>query len=226
MPAREAMSPRVKTIVAPVVAAITLATAAHAMRLLMLLLVLCSAAAPAEAGPIEDAVVAYQKGDYATALRLYRSLAEQGHAGAQYKLGVLYLVGHGVPKDNAAAMSWYRKAAEQGYAKAQIGLGRMYGNGMGVPEDHAAMVGWFRKAAEQGDAEGQFGLGSVYAGGRGVPQDYVLAHMWYNLAAAQYEEFWTAEAAKNREFVAAKMTPAQIAEAQKLAREWKPKPIR
>ena len=88
-----------------------------------------------------------------------------------------------------------------------------------MPQDFAAARSWYRKAAEQGLAKAQLNLGVMYANGRGVPQDYVQAHMWWNLSAAQGD----ADATKNRDIVAAKMTPAQIAEAQKLAREWKPK---
>ena len=83
-------------------------------------------------------------------------------------------------------------------------------------------IKWFRKAADQGDADAQLLLGSLYLTGNGVPQDYVIAHMWLNLAAAHGKE----EAAEGRDHAEKLMTPAQIAEAQKLAREWKPKPER
>jgi hypothetical protein len=76
----------------------------------------------------------------------------------------------------------------------------------------------YRLAADQGDASGQTKLGAMYGNGQGVPQDYVLAHMWFNLSAAQGDQL----GAKNRDIVAQRMTPAQLAEAQKLAREWKP----
>ena len=67
-------------------------------------------------------------------------------------------------------------------------------------------------------------LGNRYVSGEGVPQDYVQAHKWYNLAAARYTEVEKrGNAVKNRDTVAAKMTPEQIAEAQRLASEWKPK---
>jgi hypothetical protein len=82
-----------------------------------------------------------------------------------------------------------------------------------------AQVSWYRKAADQGYADAQSNLGRMYAKGLGVPQDYVQAHMWFNLAAAKGD----ADAIKNRDRVSTMMTPAQIAEAQKLAREWKPK---
>ena len=95
----------------------------------------------------------------------------------------------------------------------------MYYNGNGVPQDYGAAVRWYRKAADQGFAKAQTNLGLTYSRGQGVTQDYVQAHMWFNLSAAQGnkgEEMF-------RGALAEKMTPAQIAEAQSLAREWKPK---
>jgi TPR repeat protein len=194
------------------------------MRLLKLLLVLLvwGAAVPAVAGPLEDGMAAYNRGDYATALRLWRPLAEQGDARAQGILGVMYREGLGVPNDYAAAVAWSRKAAEQGSAPAQFDLGHMYLEGLGVSQDYAMAMSWYRKAAEQGNGPAQYNLGLMYAHGRGVPQDFVQAHMWLNLAAAQN----TGDAIKSRDTLAAMMTPAQLAEAQKLAREWKPKPER
>jgi uncharacterized protein len=168
---------------------------------------------------LEDGVAAYEKGDYATALRLLRPLADQGDAGAQYNLGLMYANGQGVPQDYAAAVNWYRKGGEQGDTEAQVNLGLMYDNGQGVQQDYATAMSWYRKAAEQGGAAAKYFLAVMYEYGRGVPQDYVTAHMWFNLAAASGDT----DAVIRREMVAAKMTPAQIAEAQKLAREWKPK---
>ncbi len=121
-------------------------------------------------------------------------------------------------------MKWFRKAAEQGVARAQFNLGAMYGRGQGVPQDYAEAVKWFRKAAEQGNAHAQTSLGFMYSKGRGVPQDYVQAHMWYTLAASRLPPGTDRDGAvQNRDIVAARMTPAQIAKAQQLAREWKPK---
>jgi uncharacterized protein len=87
-------------------------------------------------------------------------------------------------------------------------------------------VTWYRKAADQGNPVAQLFLGLMYYNGQGVPQDYVQAHKWYNLAGARIPASDTQNhkmAVKNRDIVAKKMTPAQIAEAQRLAREWKPK---
>ena len=140
---------------------------------------------PVLAGPLQDAHAAYQKQDYATALRLFRPLADRGNA------------------------------------KAQAMLGLMYALGQGVPQDHVLAAHWCRLAADQGNASGQLCLGVLYNRGTGVPLDFVEAHKWYNLSAAQTQAV-NNPAAKSRNHVAEGMTPAQIAEAQKRAREWQP----
>jgi TPR repeat protein len=78
------------------------------------------------AGPTEDADAAFKSGDYATALRLWRDLAQQGDASAQGHLGVMYGDGRGVPENHAEAVQWFRKAAEQGDALGQAYLGVGY----------------------------------------------------------------------------------------------------
>ncbi len=110
----------------------------------------------------DEGVAAYNRGDYATALREFRPLAERGDAKAQYHLGVMYSKGEGVPQDDAKAVKWYRKAAEQGHASAQNNLGVLYFKGKGVPQDDAEAARWYRKAAEQGDAYAQYALGIMY----------------------------------------------------------------
>jgi hypothetical protein len=92
-------------------------------------------------------------------------------------------------------------------------------NGWGTPQDSAEAVKWYRLAAERGDGLGQRNLGVMYQNGWGVPQDYIQAYMWFNLAATRGRE----DVMSNGEFVASMMTPDQIARAQLLAREWKPK---
>ena len=130
----------------------------------------------------------------------------------------MYANGQGVSQDFAEAVKWTRLAADQGNAWAQHNMGVIYANGWGVPEDHAEAVKWYRLAAEQGHDFAQFSLGNMYRLGQCVPQDNVQAYKWFDLSASR-----NVGAFVNRDRVAAKMTPAQIAEAQKLAREWKPK---
>jgi len=93
-------------------------------------------ATPVVAGDMEDGFAAVRAGDYQKAFRLWKPLAEQGDAKAQYFLGLVYDEGEGVPEDGAKAVHWYRKAAEQGDTEAQFWLGIMYAASEGVPEDY------------------------------------------------------------------------------------------
>jgi hypothetical protein len=120
-------------------------------------------------------------------------------------------------------MRLLRPLAEEGNAETQIFLGYMYDEGDRVPQDYQVAAFWFGKAAEQGDYGAQTIMGSKYSLGQGVPTDYVLAYMWYQLAAARCDDFEGKSGIQGRDFIAPFMTPAQIAEAQRLAREWKPK---
>ena len=150
--------------------------------------------------------------------------AEQGDADAQFLLGRRYFNGEGVPQNYQEAVKWFRLAAEQGDADAQFLLGRRYFNGEGVPQDYQEAAKWYRLAAEQGQADAQFSLGNMYALGEGVPQDDVQAHKWINLAALRTTTGELAESYRSgRDKLAEQMVASQIAEAQRLAREWQPK---
>jgi TPR repeat protein len=119
--------------------------------------------------------------------------------------------------NNAAALQRLRSLADKGNPEAQNMLGDLY---LVVSKNNVEAVTWFRKAAEQGHRLGQLNLGFSYMEGWGVPQDFILAYMWFNLAAAAAQGETTA--AQMRDILGKKMTPAQIAEAQKLSHEWKP----
>ena len=156
--------------------------------------------------------------DYAEAVKWYRKSAEQDEAAAQYNLGRMYYNGQGVSENDSEAVKWYRKSAEQDYPEAQFALGAMYEKGQGVMQDDAEAVTWFRKAADQRNAHAQYILGLKYEEGQGVMQDYIEAHKWLNLAAAQDAE----GASEERAAIAKRMAPYQMAQAQQLAREWRP----
>ena len=151
-------------------------------RIAVAVALLVSLAGPAWAG-VDEGLAAYNRGDYETALREFKPLAEQGHPRAQWALGFMYYNGEGVPQNHAEAAKWLRRVAEQGFSPPQVKLGFMY---------------WW---------------------GEGVPQDYVQAHLWFTIA----EALGWSHARGLSEKVAKEMTPAQIAEAQRLAREWRPK---
>ncbi len=271
----------------------------------------------ANAGPFEDAEAAVGKGEYAKALQLFLTLADQGDTRAQRNIGVMYLKGQGVAQDFALAMRWMRLAADKGFGEAQNDVALMYQRGMGVERNNAEAMKWYRLAAEQGvvtsqvnladayvigigvsqnldealkwyriaagqgsayaenvvgityergfhvtqdEAEAfryfrraankiydrpgntwvhspQYNFAAMYASGRGTAQDYVKALMWFTLAAAFGDTKPPAEfgvdllgtskltAAEQRDKLLPLMTSAQIAEADKLAREWRPRPI-
>lgn len=155
--------------------------------------------------------------DEATA-KAVRKSAEAGNASAQYSLGLLYAGGVGVPQDYGQAKWWFEQASKQGHVGAQVDLGTLYLQGAGAPQSAQMAMFWFSQAAEHGDGLACAKLGWMYAEGQGVLQDSVQAHMWYSFAAAQGDQ----RAAEARDALAKQMTSAQIAEAQKLARQWKP----
>ena len=118
-------------------------------------------------------------------LQQLKTLATQGNASAQNRLGQLYFTGQGVPQDYTMAWGWYEKAAAQGNAWSKNQLGQLSADGLGVPQDYKKARQWWEQAAAQGIAQAQYNLGQLYANGRGVPQDYTMARGWYEKAAAQ-----------------------------------------
>jgi len=176
------------------------------------------------AGPFEDADTAYQRGDYSAAMESLIPLAEQGDLRAQVNLGTInYSLAQ---PDYEEAAKWFRLAAAQGDVQAERYLGYMYSHGQGVARDDKEAVKWYGRAAEQGDADAQADLAGMYSAARGTSQNYVQAHKWFNVAASRYpasERTKRAEALRNSERLAEKMSPSQIEEAKRLAREWQPK---
>ena len=166
-----------------------------------------------------DAVAAYERGDYVTAAEQFRSLAEKGSVKAQFNLGFMYNKGEGVIQNDEEALKWFSKAAEQGSIMAQYRLGEMYFRGEGVSQNYTEAVKWFHKAAQQGDSYAQVNLGFIYGSGSGVPTNFVKAHLWYSLAKAQGNP----GGAKGLYLIKSEMTPAEIKEAQELATEWREK---
>jgi len=157
--------------------------------------------------------------DESEAVKWYRKAAEQGLAEAQCNLGLCYQFGDGIPESKDQAVKWYREAAEQNFALAQYALGICYHEGNGVPKSDVEAVKWFRGAAEQGNAKAQHNLGVSYCNGIGVPKDLVAAYRWLSLSATQGVE----PARRLRDQMEQIMTPDQIADGQRLAREFQPK---
>jgi TPR repeat protein len=183
--------------------------------------------AKAEAGDADSEYqlgVRYSSGDgvpkdSAKAVKWYRKAADQSNVQAKTALGYCYATGQGVAKDDAEAVKWYRKAAEQNFAQAELNLGNCYANGQGVAKNDAEAVKWYRKAAEQNFAQAQISLALSYALGQGVAKDYVESYRWTLLAASQGDK----DAKETMTILENNMSREQIAEGQKVARNFKPR---
>lgn len=142
--------------------------------------------APAASANGPDPVAAYEAGNYAEALRLFRPRAERGDAQAQYHLGLMYEKGHGVAKDKERMRTWYQRAAQGGHAKAQYKVAVGYAFGLaGMPRSDADAVKWLQQSAENGYKRAQRMLGRAYAEGRfGLPRDSEQAEYWSKKAAS------------------------------------------
>lgn len=122
-------------------------------------------------------------------------------------------------KDYAGALKQWQPLAQKGNTLAQFNLGLLYFDGLAVPQDFAEAAQWFERAADQGYTRAQHNLGEMYAIGQGVKKDYVQSYKWLSLCAAGGNE----TCAEHRDWVAKKLKGSQLAAAQRLAREWKPK---
>jgi len=196
-----------------------------------LVLILCFCGIGQSLAGVSEGVTAYNQGDYSTALYEFIQMAEQGDAGAQYSVGVMYENGEGVLQGYSEAVKWYRLAALQGMAKAQLKMATMYLGGKGVLQNYSEAVKWHRLAAQQGFAEAQFILALMYKKGEDLPlhtrenlplnisegflHSYMYGHMWANLAAHN----GYIKAKDLREEIEGNMTSTQVNEAQQLARE-------
>lgn len=137
------------------------------------------------AAGMDDGWLAYQSQDYERAYELWLPAAQEGSAMAQNNLGVMYLKGHGVRRDDGAAVLWFERAAAQGSVEAQTSLGALYMEGRGVTRNYfTAFELWYR-AARAGYAEAQYNLGTMYAQGVGVTQNFEKALKWFRRAAQQ-----------------------------------------
>lgn len=132
---------------------------------------------------VDAGITAYRAQDYEAALSLWRPHAEQGHAHAQYLMGVANNGGHGTERDPAAAVAWYQKAAEQDNLNAQYQLGWMIERGIGTTTDEPKAAEWYLRAAERGHARAQHDLGMMLASGRAGRQSRADAVFWYRQAA-------------------------------------------
>jgi TPR repeat protein len=162
---------------------------------------------------------AYEKGDYATALKEFMPLAESGQASAEAAVGQMYFEGKGVKPDMKEAARWLEPAASKGIARAQFLLGKLYLTGEGVaapdPVKAAALT---KAAADQLLVDAQVAMCAFYYQGVGVPKDMVQAYLYANLAAQQGNEDGKSILA----MLSQDMKPEDIAKGDAAVRAWKP----
>lgn len=158
---------------------------------------------------------AFDRGDYPTAVREFKALAEQNDPRGQYALAVMHDLGEGVPQSIEKAMEYYKASAEQGYADAQNNLGVIYDQGEGVAADYKEAIKWYSLAAENGNKDAPNNIGVMHMIGLGVPRNFAEAHKWFTIAGAG-----DSEAKSNKKFVETRLTPEQIAESKRFADEW------
>jgi uncharacterized protein len=194
--------------------------------------------------------ILYQRGwgverSGAEAAKWFRLAADQGLVLAQNNLADSYALGLGVPQNFGEAFKWYHIAADQNSSHAENVIGIAYEQGLHVTQDDAEAFRWYRRAANKiydrpGDTwihSPQYNIAALYASGRGTAQDYVRALMWFTLAAAfgdtkppgpsgpKLIDTPKYTALEQRDRLMALMTSAQIAEAERLVREWRPRPV-
>ena len=168
---------------------------------------------------VQKGRLAYEKGDYGTALQIFIPVAEKGDAIAQFHLAKMYREGKGISKDYKAAVRWFNLSAAQGNAVSQYHLGVAYSFGLGVVPDYEIALKWYLKSAEQGNAFAQHHLSLLYYFGNGVPEDKKYAYMWAYLASLSGFEM----AEQLRQVLTEQMTASQIDEALLLTRKCKGK---
>lgn len=188
-----------------------------------LVIIALAAAAPNAHADFAAGVAAFRDGDFESAYKEWRPLAERGNAAAQHNLGTLYNYGLGLDEDLVEAAKWYGRAARRGNASAQTKMGIFLAQGLGlVAQDYSAAAAWFREAAEQHHPEAQYNLGVLYATGSGVEQDRVQALMWLSLA----QEAGVEQAARPRQSLIGEMPPGDVEEAALLAEIMRPVDIK
>jgi uncharacterized protein len=172
--------------------------------------------AAAAAGGYQDGRVAYDAGDFDTAMAKWAPAAESGDADSQYGMGLLYSEGIVVPMDDIEALKWFGLAAEQGHGEAQYKLGVIHANGWGVPMNEAEAMKWYELAAENGVTAAQVSLGTMYQNGFSVEQDKIKALMWFTVAV----RLGDSDAGAHQEYLAERMPAEELAKADADVNAW------
>lgn len=161
-----------------------------------------------------EGVAAFERADYAEALKRLEPVAAAGDAGAQFRVAQMLRYGWGTTADPEAAGVWMRRAAEAGLREAQAELGRMLRDGTGMEANPVEGLTWLERAAERGSGVAQLNLGRMYRNGIGTPRDRTLAYKWFTLAAQN----GFVDGISNRNAMAESMSPEEIAAGERLVK--------
>jgi uncharacterized protein len=143
--------------------------------------VFLASASPAAVPTVKSGIEAWQQGDHAGAVAIWRNLADKGDADAAFNLAQAFRLGRGVPADSAQAKKWFEVAANKGHLDAQVSLGLLlFDSG-----DRGAAMSWLRKAAAKGEPRALLVVGTALFNGDGMKQDRVLGYAYVSRAAAQ-----------------------------------------
>jgi len=167
-------------------------------------------------GNYKKGTIAFERGDYKTALKEFKDLAEQKDSRGQYGMGLMYDLGTGVLTNFEESVKWYQLSAEQGNADAQNNLATMYAEGEGIEKDAHKAEKLYERAAQQGNFDAPNNLGTMYLQGLGITRNYIRAYMWFHLGEMKGDR----AAKRNREFVETRMAPEEIIRSNKLVEEW------
>ncbi len=159
---------------------------------------------------------AYDRHDYATALRILTPLADNGDPTAQYFVGVMALRGEGMARDTQRAVALLRQAASAGIADAQNYMARFYRRGENVPQGYDEAMKWYLLAAKQGYKNSQYWIALLYRDGKGVAADRQAAYMWAVIASSEGDQ--TAMQLKSQ--LEPALSPADAAAARDRAAQW------
>jgi uncharacterized protein len=155
----------------------------------------------------------------AEAEKLYAKSAQAGMPYAQWRLGVIAIDVH---KDWKTGVKWLRPAAAQGLTGAQAGLGFAYERGQGVKKNEKLAAKWYEAAADHGETPAQSRLAGLYERGAGVDQDFKESYFWYAVALRDSKDPYAKQDAEGLKRVAARLSAADVADAAKIAKDWKP----
>jgi len=172
----------------------------------LLLLISCNVHAD-----FQEAVEAYELGQYKRALKHFVPLAQKGNAKALFNIGFMIEQGKGVPANPKLAIKWYKRAYKLKHNNAPFNIAYIYYNGSGVKINYQKAMEWYKKAAEVGNSAALINIGQMYFFGKGMKKNRIKAYAWYTIAAHRGMR----KALRNRDIVARKLTPFDMNHAER-----------